>query len=193
MKAEGSSQRELFSNNSEKVFVDGKSYEKIRLLGHGKGGYSYLAWDGERNCVLKQIHHEPCSYYQFDDKIQAEQDDYKRLVETGIRIPKMLAIEKEKEIIIKEYIEGPTIYELVLSERMKEEYLLQVREMSKRVYSFGLNIDYFPTNFVVQEGKIYYVDYECNEYMEQWDFENWGVKYWSKTREFMEYVESPCR
>ena len=34
---------------------------------------------------------------------------------------------------------------------------------------------------------LWYIDYECNEYMEQWNFENWGIEYWSKTKEFMEY------
>ena len=43
------------------------------------------------------------------------------------------------------------------------------------------------TNFVVHDGELYYIDYECNDYMEEWDFENWGIKYWSKTPEFMEY------
>jgi hypothetical protein len=23
--------------------------------------------------------------------------------------------------------------------------------------------------------------------MEEWNFENWGIKYWSKTKEFLEY------
>lgn len=36
--------------------------------------------------------------------------------------------------------------------------------------------------------EIYYVDFECNDYMEEWNFENWGVKYWSKTPEFLQYV-----
>lgn len=26
------------------------------------------------------------------------------------------------------------------------------------------------------------------EFMEEWNFENWGVKYWSKTKEFLDYV-----
>lgn len=26
--------------------------------------------------------------------------------------------------------------------------------------------------------------------MDEWNFENWGIKYWSKTKEFMEYVNS---
>ena len=26
---------------------------------------------------------------------------------------------------------------------------------------------------------LYYIDYECNTYMEQWDFEHWGTQYWT--------------
>lgn len=59
--------------------VNGKNYSVIKLLGKGKGGYSYLASDGTNQYVLKQIHHEPCSYYQFGDKIQSELNDYNRL------------------------------------------------------------------------------------------------------------------
>lgn len=174
----------------KKMKVNGKEYKITRLLGHGKGGYSYLASDGKDEYVLKQIHHEPCSYYQFGNKIEAEQKDYDKLSRAGIRIPKMIAIDLQQERIVKEYVNGPTIYEMILSGQMEEKYLTQVREMCKKLYPLGLNIDYFPTNFVVQSGEIYYIDYECNEYMEEWNFENWGIKYWSKTPEFMDYVNT---
>lgn len=36
-------------------------------------------------------------------------------------------------------------------------------------------------------------DYECNDYMEEWNFENWGVKYWSKTSDFLKYAEEHNR
>ena len=39
--------------------------------------------------------------------------------------------------------------------------------------------DYYPTNFVPRCGTLYYIDYECNTYMEQWDFEHWGIQYWA--------------
>ena len=51
--------------------VNEKSYTEIRLLGKGKGGYSYLVTDGTQEYVLKQIHHEPCTYYQFANKLEA--------------------------------------------------------------------------------------------------------------------------
>ena len=69
---------------------------------------------------------------------------------------------------------------------MEETYLDQIRAMCDKLYAAGLNIDYYPTNFVPMDGTLYYIDYECNGYMEQWNFENWGCKYWSKTQEFLD-------
>lgn len=168
------------------IEVKGIKYQVLKLLGHGKGGYSYLVLSDKKYYVLKQIHHEPCSYYKFGNKIESELNDYNKLVKTGINIPKMIAIDIEKEIIIKEYIEGPTIYELVRDDLMKEEYISQVIEMAQLAHNYNLNIDYYPTNFIVKNTTLYYIDYECNEYISKWDFNNWGIKYWSKTKEFFE-------
>lgn len=172
----------------ERLKVNEKEYQIIQLLGKGKGGYSYLATDGRNQYVLKQIHHEPCSYYSFGNKIEAEINDYKRLSDIGIRIPKMLAVDIENERILKEYIEGETIYELIKKDANVDLYIEQVKEMCKLLYPSGTNIDYFPTNFVVKDNLIYYIDFECNNYMAEWNFENWGIKYWSKTPEFLQYV-----
>ena len=139
--------------------------------------------------MLKQIHHEPCDYYQFGNKIEAEKNDYARLVQAGIRMPEMIDIDLEAECIIKEYIEGDTVFDIVRKYGNAEEYLPQVREMADKAKSARLNIDYFPTNFVVSKDLIYYVDYECNEYMEKWNFENWGIRYWSLTPEFRKYLK----
>ena len=181
--------KDMVTNNMPEIlYVNQTEYIIKKLLGHGKGGYSYLAEKDGIQYVLKQIHHEPCDYYTFGNKIEAERKDYERLSKIGIRIPLMLDIDISNERILKEYIQGPTIYELIKNDKMEDIYLKQMSEMAAQVYSAGLNIDYFPTNFIVQDKLIYYIDYECNEYMEEWNFENWGVKYWSKTSEFLEYV-----
>lgn len=165
------------------------SWYSIRLLGHGKGGYSYLAERNGKQYVLKQIHHEPCAYYNFGNKIEAEQHDYERLRNAGIRIPKMIAIDLYAERILKEYIGGDTVFTMLREGVPVEDYLPQVRRMATQAQDHGLNIDYFPTNFVVRDGLIWYVDYECNDYMDEWNFENWGVRYWSRTPEFESYLK----
>lgn len=159
--------------------VNGKEYKIIKLLGKGKGGYSYLAESDCTRVVLKQIHHEPCDYYTFGNKIEAERFDYKRLCEAGIRIPKMLDIDIENERIIKEYIDGPTVMEMRERGEISEEIILQARDMAELARASGLNIDYYPTNFVLQDGAIYYIDYECNTYDDKWSFDDWGIQHWT--------------
>ena len=172
----------------EKMSVNGTEYQVLSLLGKGKGGYSYLVTDGVSRYVLKQIHHEPCSYYQFGDKLQAEINDHRRLREIGIKMPDLLEVDLKNERILKEFIDGPTIYELILRDADVAPYLAQLHEMCVLLYPAHTNIDYFPTNFAVRDGILFYIDFESNDYMDEWNFENWGIKYWSKTEEFLQYV-----
>lgn len=169
--------------------VNGKEYTIIKLLGKGKGGYSYLAENDGIQYVLKQIHHETCDYYQFGDKIQSEIRDYERLKSIGIKIPQMFEVDIDKECIVKEYIDGDTILDFVKNDQMQDRYIEQVKEMCDLLYPANTNIDYFPTNFISQNGCLYYIDYECNDYMPEWNFENWGIQYWSKTPAFIKYIE----
>ena len=173
----------------EQLSVNGKQYIIVKLLGKGKGGYSYLALDGDRKIVLKQIHHEPCNYYSFGNKIEAELNDYQRLQRIGIKMPKMIDVDVQQERIVKEYIDGQTVFDMVLNDNLPSYCIEQVKQMCSLLYPANTNIDYFPTNFVLQDGILYYIDYECNDYMSEWNFENWGIKYWSKTPEFLAYVK----
>ena len=150
----------------EILTVNDAEYTVLRLLGKGKGGYSYLVTDGTQEYVLKQLHHEPCAYYTFGDKLQAELHDYETLQKLGIPMPKLLAVDAPRERILKEYIAGETVAEQLKAGRMEPGWLKQMRDMCALLYPAGLNIDY-------------YIDYECNAYMEQWDFEHWGIQYWA--------------
>lgn len=169
--------------------VGGTVYETVRLLGKGKGGYSYLARtpDGEE-IVLKKIHHEPCDYYTFGDKMRAELADYERLLSADIPMPRMLGDDEKQEIILKEYIPGPTAYELILGGNLPEWCLARAEEIAEQARSAGLNIDYFPTNFIPYNDTLYYVDYECNPYEERWDFAHWGRAWWSLTPQLLQHA-----
>ena len=173
----------------QQLVVNGKTYNLIKLIGKGKGGYSYLAECGGNFVVIKKIHHEPCDYYQFGDKMQAELHDYQTLLRIGIPMPQLLDYDIQQEIIVKQYIDGLTVYQMVLQGTLPQTCVEQVQQMCQKLYQNNTNIDYFPTNFVLQKDILYYIDYECNTYMEEWNFENWGVKYWSQTLEFLQYAK----
>mgnify|MGYP004566478731 CR=1 FL=1 len=164
---------------SDAMAVNNAEFRVIKLLGKGKGGYSYLVTNRTTQYVLKQIHHEPCEYYAFGDKLRSELRDYETLRKLGIPMPRLLAVDAPQERILKEYIAGATVAELLKEGRMEPDWLAQVQAMCSLLYPAGLNIDYYPTNFVPCDGMLYYIDYECNTYMEQWDFEHWGIQYWT--------------
>lgn len=86
--------------------INEKAYFVEKLLGKGKGGYSYLVSNGAGEYVIKQIHHEPCDYYQFGDKLASERRDYARLKAIGIPMPELLAVDETGERILKEYFPG---------------------------------------------------------------------------------------
>ena len=174
----------------ETMTVNGRTFTVKKLLGKGKGGYSYLVTDANAEYVIKQIHHEPCEYYTFGDKLASELRDYAHLRGIGIPMPQLLEVDEGQERILKEYIPGQTIEKYVLEDKMEDGFFWQMEDMCRLLYPADTNIDYFPTNFVVHRGKLYYVDYECTRYMEQWNFENWGSKYWWKSPEFLAHRDN---
>ena len=173
----------------EFLALNGREYAILRLLGKGKGGYTYLAERDGSRYALKQIHHEPCDYYQFGDKLASELRDYETLSALNIPIPALLDADREGERLLKELLPGETVYQLVLGNALEPWHLDQARALSQTLRDAGLNIDWFPTNFIPKDGILYYVDYECNPYMDQWSFENWGILYWSHTPELAAYAK----
>ena len=46
-------------NKDDIILINDITYKIIKLIGYGKGGYSYLATNGKTKVVIKKIHHEP--------------------------------------------------------------------------------------------------------------------------------------
>ena len=164
----------------DQIAVNGRLWQIERFLGKGKGGYSYLVADSAKRYVVKQLHHEPCDYYQFGDKLAAERDAYERLRKLNVPMPELLEVDRQAERLRKQYIDGPTVAELAQRGENLEPWLAQIRALCPAHYAAGINIDYYPTNFIPSGGVLYYVDYEYSSYSDQWNFANWGEGCWRK-------------
>ncbi len=164
----------------------------LKLLGRGKSGYSYLAQQGENQYVVKLMHYEPCAYYSFGDanKVELEVAAYEKLKEVGIKVPTLLEVNVEGNFLVKEYIDGHLVTDLVVDGSLPEVCIEQVCSMASLLKNRGLNIDYFPDNFVMCGGTLYYVDYEHNPYDENWNLLNWGLYYWVNSQGMKAYRET---
>lgn len=173
------------------IFRDGGSeYIIICLLGRGKSGYSYLVENEAKKYVLKIIHDEPCPYYTFEDKFQSELKAYKILNELNIPVPKLIKFNEDGRFLIKEYIDGPTGSELIASGSVDDIIISQLFSMSIALSGKNINLDYFPSNFVYQDSIVYYIDYEINPYLSEWNFINWGIYYWANPDGMKKFLET---
>ena len=51
-------------------------------------------------------------------------------------------------------------------------------EYQEEVEKRKVNLDWYPTNFILHKGHLYYVDYEISPYEEKWNLHNWGLSHW---------------
>ena len=175
----------------QKIIANGNTYEITGLIAKGKGGYTYLAKTGNTAVAIKQIHYEPCDYFQFEDnKLNSELRDYKTLHDLGIPMPALLFYSEEEQYLIKEYIPGGTLADIIAENQLNEKHISQIFDMCRKLYPNGLNIDYFPTNFMEQDGVLYYVDYECSQYSDEWNFENWGIWFLANQKGINDFMKS---
>jgi len=173
------------------ITTDNKIFKITKLIAKGKGGYTYLAKSDGIDVVFKQIHYEPCEYFQFEDnKLSSELRDYKTLLDLQIPMPKLLHYNQDAQFLVKEYIPGDTLAKIVADKRLDDSHVNQIFEMCERLYPAHLNIDYFPTNFVEHHGVLYYVDYECSHYSEEWNFENWGIWFLANQNGMESFLQS---
>jgi serine/threonine protein kinase len=170
----------------------GNTLEILKLLGKGKGGYSYLVTDGKQQYVCKQIHHETTKFYDFgDEKFNSEIVAYEKLRQLPLNLPKLLEVNHEQEYLIKEYIAGDLITDLAASGQIQTEHFIQAFKISEASRKSEYNLDYFPSNFIVDEHQqLYYIDYEINEYMKEWGFSHWGIYYWLNQEGMRLFIEN---
>lgn len=153
----------------------------IKLLGKGKSGYSYLAVCDDQLYVFKKMHYEACPYYDFGNKnkVDIELEAYAQLCKMGIPVPKLICSNREEDYLVKEYIDAATASVLIQNNQLDGKLLDQLFDIAEKAASFALNIDYYPSNFVAKDGRLFYIDYEVNPYDEKWNLGNWGIYYWS--------------
>ncbi len=114
---------------------------------------------------------------------------YDRLVESNVATPKLIGVNRDDYILVKEYIDGPVMIDWVAEEKLTDELFLQMFQMQHALKKKGYHVDYYPANFILSQGQIYCIDYEAHPYLEEWDFTNWGIFYWLNNDGIRQFLE----
>jgi hypothetical protein len=164
---------------SIQYFLHGEPLEVIQKLERGVENCTYLVKKASNQFICKHLKDLPGETpLSKEHRFKTEIESYERLRETKIKIPELLEANTEHHYLITEYIEGDLISDLVSCGAMTTEIFMKAFEFSEDLKAHDINLDYFPSNFVVRNGEIYYIDYEVNAYIDEWDFTHWGIYYW---------------
>ena len=172
-----------------KIVADGISYEIIKLIGKGQAGYSYLSKADENYFVVKIFDDDNNLIDNILNKFNQEIEAYYILFDIGIPIPKLIYKDNKEHYLIKEYIDGNTLAQIIGKRLFKEKHIIQILKMCEKVYRRNLNLDYFPTNFVEKNNVLYYIDYGCGKYTDDWNFENNGIYFYANTSGIEKFLE----
>ena len=172
--------RAMKPNISDTINILGERYKVQKTLGKGKGGYSFLVEDTKgRFFTLKCFHHETVEYYTFStNKVDLELNAYRFLIHSSVKIPRLLYWDREREIILKEFIPGETALERVERGEDLSSYFPTLSYFQRAMKERSVNLASLPSNFTHYNNALYYIDYEISPYEERWSFENWGIAYW---------------
>jgi TP53 regulating kinase-like protein len=154
-------------------------YQVITFLGKGKSGYSYVVSNADgRLFVAKFIHEELINGHFSTDKFYEEIQAYTFLRQLGVTVPELIAYDADQDILMKQFIQGPTILELIQQGKMDPLFISKMKDFADFLKNKNVNIDYHPSNFIIRDGFIYYLDYEYTVYQKEYDFDTWGMAMW---------------
>lgn len=177
-------ERRIFNELTKEL----ETYIFIKELNKVNNGTFYLYGNGSLKVVIKEL------INQVDDEGQLEIDkelySYERLKSLGIYMPKLMGYNREENIMIKEYLEGKDLLGLIRDEKLSKDNFFELLKYAELLNSDNLNIDYFPNNFILKEGKLFYINYKVFPYSEELNLRNWGIYYWINNSGIKKYMET---
>lgn len=145
------------------------AWTREEILRGGKSGISalYRQNGSDARAVLKEYRDYPDNYISLDHALDTELHSYQVLKELGIPCPRLIGFSREKNLLFKEYVPGPTVMELLADAPLSWDLIYNINKYALLAKRAGYNIDFFPANFVWTDNRVYYIDYEVQPYSDE--------------------------
>lgn len=176
--------REIYNEHSKGM----ETYIFEKELYEVSNGKFYLYKRDNTYVVIKELKEK----YDSEGEVEVDKEvfSYNRLRVLEIKTPKLLGYNRELNIVIKEYLEGENILDLIKNVEIKKENFIELLQYSETINSDNLNIDYFPANFIIKDNSLYYVNYKVFPYSEELNLRNWGIYYWLNNEGIKKFMET---
>ena len=114
----------------------------------------------------------------------------KRIQKCGIPTPKIVANSKPEGILVREYFEGPNVFEEIAKGPLSDNYYKELFLIYRFCRFSQINLNYLPENFIMRNNKLYYISDDIYDYEVKHNLENWGIYYWFYGEELVNRLRS---
>ena len=164
---------------NEIIEIKRKEFEVLEQM----GDRSYKA---ERKGNLYFIKKFDNDVKGFEEFVDAEH----KLRVAGVVNPKCLIYDKKTRIVAVEFIEGDTCLEALLGGELPEAVIELLFKTFWYARTDRMALDYLPDNFKFVNGKLYYLPFKCDAFVNKESFIQEDIRLWFFTKEFIKYCYS---
>ena len=112
-----------------------------------------------------------------------------KLKNSGVSHPKISAIDKKQGYVVREHLEGTSLFDYILDSDFDENIYKQVYLNSYYARAAGINLDFNLKAWTLVENKLYYTSLFCEKYDPNKDFTKKMVRQWFLSDELAKYYE----
>ena len=164
---------------NEIIEIKRKEFEVIEQM----GDRSYKAERKDNLYFIKKFDNDAKGFEEFVD---AEH----KLRVSGVVNPKCLIYDKKARIAAVEFIEGDTCLEALLGGELPETVIELLFKTFWYARTDRMALDYHPDNFKFANGKLYYLPFKCDTFVNKDSFIQEDIRLWFFTKEFIKYCYS---
>ena len=132
--------------------------------------------------------------YYFLKKYENDKEGFEKFVDcehrlrvSGVTNPKCFLYDKNLRWTVIEYVEGENCLDLLLKGDLSEEVLQLMFKAFWYARNDRMALDMKPENFVYTNGKLYYMPFNVEKFVNNDNFVQRDIRLWFFTKEFVRY------
>ena len=112
-----------------------------------------------------------------------------KLSHTAVKQPKLFLIDKKQGYVVREYIEGISVFDYILDHDFDENIYKKVFYNSYLARIAGLNLNFDLKSWLIAGDELYYTDFFCEKYLPNNDFTKKQIRIWFLSQELCQYYK----
>lgn len=112
-----------------------------------------------------------------------------KLSHSAVKQPKLYLIDKKQGYVVREFVEGITVFDYILDNDFNENIYKGVFNNSYYARIAGLNLDFGLKSWLIVGDELYYISFFSEKYVQSEDFTKKQIRIWFLGEELAQYYK----